>query len=1385
VPVTIYTYGETLGSEVSDENGVVRVPLAGRIIYEAPSINTGWNEHWLWVVAEDEDDFGYWSAHATWNRPVDSLFLYTDRGIYRPGETVYFRGVLRQREDMDYSIPPLASLQVTSNIFSAKEGGGGEHVVLFDEDMTVSPFGTFSGEFTIPDDAPLGRASLYTNFDEPGEFWGTEIYFTVADYRVPEYHVSVTPDKTEVIQGDTIQAMVEAAYYAGGPVTDAPMFWKGVSNPAYFPYQGRGHYHFYDYDIRPIGYRYGEYYLGEDPLFTDIQGQHHIEFEIEEQTDPYPVVIDLQATVSDESGQQIAARNTVLVHPAEVYVGLRADTYFGRENEPITIEAIAVTPQSDIIPNQSLTISAIEIQWERHPIPDEWGRYTWEHTETTIASEVIETDADGMVYYTFTPPHTGIYKILAETVDAAGRPNRSAVRVWIRGKNRLLWGATKNHEVTMIPDQDSYRPGDTAQVLIPIPFIDEGQTTVLITVERSGIFTYDVQQVEGPAESILYEVSLTTDHAPNVFVNVLMIQSATDDDPFPDYRQGQIRLDVEPVDRLLAITLTPNQTTYHPRDEAVFDVRVTDWEGNPVPEAEVGLNLTDKAVLDLTPTYSDRYGAGCSTPPRFAPLGEPVSPIIAAFYSPQRNRVYTNFSLHALVGIDRSEGNPGGGCGGGGGPSFADPVIRTDFETTPLWEAHLVTDEAGHTQARVTLPDNLTTWELKAVALTADTDVGQAKIELVSALPLRVRPITPRFFVAGDQVDLGAIVHNATDTSQTVDVYLEAEGVTITADNPQTITIAPESRVAVSWRVQVDDVPGVDLTFSASSANGLSDATKPMLTTGPDGTIPVYRYTATDTVGTAGLLTDAESRLEGISLPPRFDPAQSELALTLSPSLVEPLMDSLTYLETYLHYCIEQTVSRFLPNVVTYRMLRTAGITDDELQTNLTHQITEAMGRLKTAQNADGGWGWFSDMASDALVTTYVVLGLYEVQDAGFPVDEALYTSGLKYVRASAAEPLPENRRQWWLGRRAFQACLLARTGQSDPAQLMTLFEHRAYLSAEGYAYLLLAYAEDFPAAPEAEVLLSDLLGGAIFSATGVHWEEDTWRNWGSDTRTTALVLSALVRYDPDHDLLPNIVRWLLIARQGDHWVSTQETTWAIIGLTDWIVHTGELHGDYAYQVDLNDEQIASHTVTPATALESVNLSVAAQNMLVDELNRLQISRSEGEGVLYYSAFLNLIRPVVDVQAINRGVSISREYFRVDDLETPVTEARVGDTVAVRLTITTTQDLYFAVIEDPLPAGLETLNRQLAITPDITQPMEHYDPAWRWGWWWFDQIEIRDEQTNLYADFLPRGTYVYTYYAQVAFSGEFQVIPARGYAFYQPDIFGRTAGMVFTIEPGE
>jgi uncharacterized protein YfaS (alpha-2-macroglobulin family) len=355
---------------------------------------------------------------------------------------------------------------------------------------------------------------------------------------------------------------------------------------------------------------------------------------------------------------------------------------------------------------------------------------------------------------------------------------------------------------------------------------------------------------------------------------------------------------------------------------------------------------------------------------------------------------------------------------------------------------------------------------------------------------------------------------------------------------------------------------------------------------------------------------------------------------------------------------------------------------------------------------------------------------------------------------------------------------------------MSSLYEYRDRLN--DYALAFLAMAFDLTNSDERsriDTLLSDLVNSAILSATGAHWEdEDIW-NWNTDTRTTALALAAFVQLDPDNALIPNAVRYLMSVRSEDAWETTQETAWSVMALTDWMVASGELNPNYSYSAVLNGETLAEGTATSETAREENELVVQVADLLADQANELVISRTEGEGNLYYTAHLRAYLPVPEVEPVNAGLIIERRYTMPDDEnQEAVTEANVGDTLQVRLTIIVPETRHYVVIEDPIPAGTDAVNPELNTSQQIgTQPeINREDPLSQgWGWWWFSNIEFRDEKVVLYASYLPAGTYEFVYSIRAGLPGVYNVIPATGYEFYFPEVYGRSAGSTFTIGSAE
>lgn len=1332
-----------------------------------------------WGSGVSPYDFGIWSDYyARPNQPT--IYVYTDRPLYRPGHPVSFKGIVRLNDDLVYSLPEQDEVEV---VISSYED------VVYEERLPLSEFGSFSGEFLLDKNAVLGSYTLNVYFPESQIPEGGG-YFSVAEYRKPEFKVGVSAEPAAALPGDEFEFTIEAEFFSGGAVAGAEVEWGLVATAYTFAPPGElSRYSFSD-EQRDLGYTYEDFFFGSEQIadgkdLTDEDGRLQVtlpaalgsadagsDIETSEVSSAgVSQQLTFEATVTDLAGTAVSARQQVIVHQSSVYTGIRPQKYIGRADKEQTFELVAVDWDYETVSDVGLDVEIVERRWHSVQVQNPDGSIEWESSveEIPIAEfEGITTDAQGKAAVTFTPPNGGIYKATVSATDELGNPANASTYMWVSGGDYVAWRRTGERRLDLILDKDTYNPGETAEVLIPSPF--QGENYALVTVERGHVRSSNVVLLT--SNSTIYELPITEDMAPNAYISVTIIQGAGTDQP-PDFRLGMAEIKVDTSAQTLTVEVTPDKEQAGPGDQVTYTVRTTDMNGDPV-SAEVSLALTDLATLTL--------------------MGPNSAPILEHFYSPRSLSVRTavpiifNIEQHnAEIEELRVEGLASGSGGGKGDDEFGIIEVRQDFPDTAYWNAFVITDENGEAQVTITLPDNLTTWRMDGRAVTIDTRVGDTIADLVSTKPLLVRPQTPRFFVVGDEVRLGTAVHNNTEEDLSVEVNLQARGVDLLSEAAQTVEIEAEKQAFVTWRAKIQpDVESVDLIFSAEGG-GYSDASRPTLTTEEGGGIPVYRYEAPETIGTAGMLTDGGARTEAISLPPEYDQITGELMVQIEPSLVAGMTAGLDYLEHYPYECVEQTVSRFLPNVLTMQALKASGRTDAKLQANLDEQVSTALQRLYNWQNPNGGWGWWAGRTSDDLTSAYVLLGLAEAERAGYTVSSYAMDSAAAYLRdhllhLEALDP------QYQLNRQAFMLFVLGRAGEPDVSKTVQLYDLRPSLSLYGRAFLAQTLHMIDPQDPRLDTLISDFANAAILSATGTHWEEgrrDYW-NWNTDTRTTAIILGALIEIDPENALNVNAVRWLMTHRHKGYWRSTQETAWSLMGLTGWMLATGELEADYQYAVALNGQQAGNGAADQSNLEETYELRLDVAEMMLGESNRLTIARDDGPGNLYYTAHLTVNLPVEDIQALDRGIIISRSYFESAESNEPITHIQQGDTFLARLTIVVPNSLHYVIIDDPLPAGLEAVNQSLETSQQETAP-ERYDRddlrSRGWGWWYFDHVELRDERVVISADYLPAGTYVYTYLVRASTPGKFRVIPPTAQEFYFPEVYGRGEGSLFEVIP--
>jgi uncharacterized protein YfaS (alpha-2-macroglobulin family) len=653
-------------------------------------------------------------------------------------------------------------------------------------------------------------------------------------------------------------------------------------------------------------------------------------------------------------------------------------------------------------------------------------------------------------------------------------------------------------------------------------------------------------------------------------------------------------------------------------------------------------------------------------------LAEPnAEDIVPAFYGIQPLAVNTSLGLSAWTGRELL---PPEGVGGGGGDAVPAIQVREEFPDTAYWNAEFITGADGRASVTVTLPDSLTTWQIDVRGLTPDTRVGQVQDQIVTTKDLLVRPVTPRFLVLGDHALMAAVIQNNTAESLQADVSLEAAGFTL--DEPdqalQSVSIPANGRARVEWWGVAQDVAGVDLIFSAtaedSSGTGYEDATRPA-----QGVIPVLHFVAPQTFGTSGILDVRGERLELVSLPRSFDPGGGSLKVEMAPSLGAALVSALDVLEEYPYDSTENVVSRFLPNLETYRVVQELGLDDEGLSSRLDRTLETSLSQLAARQNEDGGWGWWRGGQSDTFVTAYVLLGLTRANEAGAGVDPDVVTAAVDYLRVAlpSVEMLDET---WQFDRLAFESFVLSEAkvsggGESSLSNLSALFEVRDRLNPWAQALLALTFENIAPGDERSLTLYSDLEAKASHSATGAHWENEgpSWQNMSSTLQATATVLYALAQHDPASPLVADAMRYLMAHRDASGaWPSTFETSWTLMAAAEVMRGTGELGGEYAYAAEINDAPLVSGEVTTSTQMTPVLATVTIGDLYPDDPNSLLIERGSGPGRLYYSAHLTVHRPVEEVAPLDSGVSLNRAYYPSSDACNQAGSAQLEECSAVQ-----------------------------------------------------------------------------------------------------------------------
>jgi len=1338
----------------------------------------------------------YWGDDAWFaNPPNDTLrwYVFDDRKMYRPGEEVHIKGWMRRIGERQTGDVQLVGNELSSISYQITDPFGN---ALANGQAEVNALGGFDFVFTVPQATNLGNAQILMTAE--GSLSGLDgiqynHQFQIQEFRTPEFEVTARNETTgPYFAGDHATLAVEAKYYAGGGLPNADVNWNvTTSSGNYSPPNWQDFtfgnwqpwWFFYDYGFPENG---GDTQTQTFAGKTDASGTHYLGLDFIQQgdKDPQPKSVVAQATVMDVNRQAWSSTTTLLIHPANVYIGLRSKSYFVEKGAPLKVDFIVTDLDGKPIENRQVEITA--------------GRLEWKYSKGNWAEEIADLQTCSLLSTlevgtcSFETPLGGSYQITAIVTDELGRKNQSRFTRWVSGGKQPPSRKVEQEKVTLIPDKETYQPGDTAKILVQSPFSPaEG----ILTVTRSGILYTTRFKIEDG--SVTLDIPIEEKYIPNLNIQVDLVGSAPrlDDKgdalanvpPRPAFASGQLDIKIPPLKRTLSLQVTPDQIALEPGGDTTLTVTVKDANGLPVSDSELAVVVVDEAILALTNYqlsdpisvfYSDRssylssiYGRAniiLADPQALARESNQNAMTAGAMPTQTAFMLMEMPAPMAAPGQDKSEnGQP---------PPIA---VRSDFNPLATFSPAVKTGLNGEARISIKLPDNLTRYRIMVVAVDkGGNQFGTGESNLTARLPLMVRPSAPRFLNFGDKFELPVVLQNQTDAPMTVNVATRATNLEF-GNNGQRVTVPANDRVEVRFPASTVMAGTARVQIAATSGNYADAATVEL---------PVYTPATTEAFATYGVI-DEGAMAQPVFYPSDVFPQYGGLEVSTSSTALQSLTDAVLYLVAYPFECSEQLASRILA-VASLRDVLTAFKADGlpspiEMESAVSRDIE----RLQGMQNGDGGFPyWRRGFESIPFNSIHVAHALFRAQQKGFDVPAEMQQNALAYLR-DIENHYPSwytEQTRWTLS--AYALYVRNLTGDRDAPKAEKLLSDAGLenlsMEAIGWLWSVIDNKNQLDAVRlYVNNHVVETAGAANFTTA---YDDQSYLLLSSDRRTDAILLDALIEDNPQSDLIPKVVNGLLAHRTKGRWGSTQENVFILLTLDRYFNTYESQTPDFVARIWLGNTYAGSNEFIGRTT--DIYETLIPMNYVLSETSAgggtsdLILSK-DGPGRLYYRLGLQYAPTNLHLDPLDMGFVIQRRYEGVDNPEDVsqdndgVWHIKAGTRVKVKITMAANNRRYHVALIDPLPAGLEIVNPALAVSQST--PQDSTSPDYKYGWWWwgpwYEHQNMRDDRAEAFTSLLWDGVYEYTYIARATTPGTFIVPPAKAEEMYSPEVFGRSA----------
>lgn len=1257
-------------------------------------------------------------------------FLYGDRDLYRPGDTIRSNTVVRRD---DWTLPGPVPMKIRLLLPSGKEYASYRRT-LSKED------GSFEAQFILP---PAVMTGLYTM----EVLTGNDVLLTSRQVSVEEFmpdrlKVTVTTTPKNAQPGQTVRAAVLAQNLFGPPATDRKVEVEFSLKQK--PFQPKD-YPDYDFAIRSGTESRRRYYgeeSGEDNSLnsrfekavrearTDAAGRATAEYEVPGYTDLGTLEGTAFATVFDETGRPVNRLATFEVQTQALMFGLQQLPELVSTRQALPLRIVALTPQGRVVANGQAQVQIVRVLWET-VLERQGGRYTYnsQRKEQTVLNVAVDTNPNTALDYT--PVYSGEYEVRVMRPGAATYVAQTFYAYGYGDTQSNAFEVSTEGQVQIEPDKPKYAPGDKATLLLKTPFPGR----VLVTVERNRVLEHFY--VDTDEKSAKVTVPIRAGHVPNVYVTATAIRPLSSDSKIPlTVARGFVPLTVEKPESRLPVAI-----------KAVAQSRSQTWQTVEVqtkPNAAVTLAVVDEGILQLK---------NYRTPDPFG------------YFYQKRALEVTAHDVYPFLLPELGTSSSGGD--GYGLNRRTTPVPSRRVQLVARWSGVKRADGNGRVTVRIRVPQFSGALRLMAVAYKDDA-FGSAEHTMRVADPVVISTALPRFLSPGDTIDVPVTLTNTTGKGVVATVtpvvtgplknYFDASKVQGYVNGNRSF----RGEASGKWSVALSPNAERRLVFQAIAPGAVGNSSYTISVTAKDAagkdlgkfteTIELPVRPASPLQMRTGGGAVAGGKTQALDLRTDFLPTSQRSQLVLSRSPMTEFSKDLRYLLQYPYGCLEQTVSAAFPQIYYPDLAATLGQTKKAQRYNPNYHVQEAIRKIESMQLYNGALSyWPGGDYDNWWATAYAAHFLLEAKRAGFAVNQGILDKTLRYlqyrVRKRETEPYQyfdasNIAREQTIAKKenAYSLYVLALAGLPDPVALNYYRANQRLLAQDSKFVLASTSALSGQTKGFRELLPRAFTQPAARRALD--------GSFYSPVRDLGLALNTLIDADPQNPLVAQMARQLSRQVKSAGWLSTQERSFALLAL-----------GKVARQ-----NKNATVTATLAEASGAVlGQYKGPQDLNVNNVANRRLSlRTAGTGSLYYFWTLEGISPTGRITEEDQYLQVRRQFLDRNGRPLGRAEFRQNDLVVVKITLqagTYAGEVPNVAITDLLPAGLEIENPRIGAVRELTWATDAATP---------DYLDVRDDRINLFTTATGQPKHFY-YLARAVSKGTFKLGPVSADAMYNAE----------------